>query len=631
MQRAHPILAALAFATLLPSCGGGVFGSLFNDLDVVAVETDYSAVEGGPVAAGVPWLVYYADEASSGAGGTDLNGDGDFVDEVVVVSNSENGDTFVTGAIAREFFLVRETIYLLVEESADALDWNTDGDQDDLVLVHWDVVEGLRYVDDVLEPTLGPAGVVANRDRLYYSSPIEPVGADTTNLRYLDREAPLVPFEVLGELDGGTLRPYVIGQDEDLVFLGVDETVEGADFNGDGDSDDTGVLALLDGLAEVASVRVVGLALDPANPVFGTRRTGSNDWSIAFLVNEAAQGETNFNDPALFDAAWNPGHCGTPDDDTDDDVLFQLDFQDWIAEVDEPLNTGLAGRDRAVVVLNHVATLSDEAGAGCDLNLDGDLDDVVARWASDSAPVTVNATPEELLAIAELPGGAQGLAVVNDAFVITVDEVADQRDHNDDGEVADVFIAWTDPDVLTEWVFQHLDPDGQGLYVSPDWFSPVNDLGRLPATFLESVQGQSLNSNCGLAPVDDDEVDVLPVWVRVATSGFMVVPGVGFAAPASGPGTVLAAGSAYFRVSEAGDGVDHNLDGDLDDTVLFRNSLVECNPDFVGTCADLPGPAIFVDVNETAGAGFYAFEIDEGVDYNSDGDTDDFVLRVFNL
>jgi hypothetical protein len=109
------------------------------------------------------------------------------------------------------------------------------------------------------------------------------------------------------------------------------------------------------------------------------------------LVNEAAQGNVNFNAPGLFSPAWAAPQCaGHADGDTNDDIVFTLRFAAWVANplTDPPRNTGLVGSQKIAIANGFVATITpednapDAAGEGtCDLNGDGDLNDRIARFA----------------------------------------------------------------------------------------------------------------------------------------------------------------------------------------------------------------------------------------------------------
>jgi hypothetical protein len=491
-------------------------------------------------------------------------------------------------------------------------------------------------VDDLRQT---PAGLLFQRStgRLYYSSTAEPTGADSTSLRYVTVDAPTMPVEVTAVPGHGEMRPAILGADAELLFLAIDETVEGEDRNFDGDDEDAAVLALLDGREELAAIVSTGLALNAESPVFGALKLKEDgEYRAGCLVSEAAQGGVSLDDAALFDPAWEPAQCaGAPDLDAEDDVLFTLDLAGLVAGTEEPLNTGIAGRDRVVVAGKYVATLSAEADAGCDLNVDGDQDDVVVRWVEATAPALPVVLSEDMLAVAPVPGDAFGLARLQGQFVAAIDEAADSRDHDGDGELTRVLLSWRDP-AMPPWNFLHCDIDTDEdieLYVGVEWLASLPQEERLPISFTEEAQGTSLNSACAVEPHDDDVDDVLPAWVRFPFDeddpSEMFVSGLGLALPPGAGGVVLREIRAYFRVSELEDAMDHDKDGDLDDIVLMRSSILTCDPKFIGVVEDVAGPAITTGGEEWGV--FWTLESLAGEDFNEDGDAEDRVLRYFRL
>ncbi len=621
-----PLLAPF-LALLFAGCSGGGF-SEEDELAIDAFSTKHATLAGAPFDVGGPWLAYLADEATSG-NGKDLNGDGVSDDLVAFAVDLRDRTTHAIGVAAFDLEVVQERVYLAVDESADGTDWDLDGLADDLVLLVWSTSKGVDFVDQLrLDPT-GPTFRQVG-PLLYYATADEPAGGDETTLRYVDPDAPTSPQMVANVAGAGALRPTLLGAREELLFLRLDETVEGMDLNGDTDPDDRAVLALFDGTDPTASLKSTGLALDPDQPVFGVRRRNpqqetGGDWRVGFLVSEADQGATSLNDPMLFDPDATPAQCAADVDD-DDDVLHHLDFVSWFDGAAQPINTGIAGRDRVVVVTGFLATLSSEQDASCDLNADGDLDDIVVRWVSKDVPVLPVVDPAALPAVAAVPGGSAGLARLSERFVIAADEDADSQDFDKDGAFSSVLLGWLDPMVDDRFVFRHRDPDGFTTYVGVEWMAAEPRDGRLAASFQESIVSSSLNSACGFAPSDDDQNDALPVWPRFSSEvDELIVPGVGLALDPGRAGIVPFGNFAFFRVSEMQDGVDHNGDGDLGDVVLAASPLFTCDPVIIGTAADVDGPAI--ETGGPTGAAFLADESMAREDFNGDGDKADLVVR----
>lgn len=647
-------LAAVLF--LGAGCGGG------GGTDAFKVRTGtYAASTATPMVVGLNWLVYFADEAAAGPGGTDLNGDGDAIDGVAVAVKINRSRETLLGVAAASAAAVNGEIYLAVVEAVDGRDWNGMNGLGDLVLLHWSERTQVVTFVDTLDPNIVNLAHVDVDRRLYYSAAATPAGDETT-LRYLDSGQPTTPVVVENELGGGPLSPVLQGEDDGLIFLLIDETVEGGDRNGDGDATDRFVLALLDGTDPASRVKSVGLAQRNASSPFDAYPIQAG-WQVGFLVNEAAQGNTNLNDQALFANPLLPASCaGTPDLDTADDVLHFLDYDGFLAGTSGPENTGLAGRDRVVVVEDHVATLSAEADANCDLNEDMDLLDVVPRWVGTALPIAPPVDPNELHAVAQtIPGGSLGIARLGRRYVIVVDEAADSR--NLDGKVQDhQLVGWLDPadGPTASWTFAHQAPgrpaigtgifedtDGDGVpdpgsgmsepYAGTNWMQPEDVFGRLGVTFLEEVPGTnprvaSINNNyrCGILIKDTDLIDAVPVWADFESGPVLDWDGVGYALSNANPGVVVAGGFAYFNVGEAEDNFDYTGDGALDDVLLFRNPLTACNPIDMSVSSSLPGPAIVTDDN-ARGAAFFVSEAMEGMDLNGDGDTNDLIVRYFSL
>ena len=586
-----------------------------------AVEPDAQLVVAGD------FLVYFASEAAQGKNGTDLNGDGDKVDQVAVFEDMRTTITTVIGAAAERAVILGEEVFLEVEEAADGKDWDKDGTADDLVLLHWKKGRGKAWVDTLRPALTGSALRVAGGKRVYYGSTETPTAPGETSLRYVSKNKPRNPSRVFDGSGAGLLHPIVVGVRERLVFLALDETVEGQDLNGDGPADDPFVLGLLDGTDAGAEVLNTGLAADPALFAYDARRNqADDDWLVAFLVSEAGEG-ANLNAPGLFDPAWEPAQCvATPDVDTGDQVLHYLRFDNWAGGA-AVHNTGLAGSGSVVALNGDVGVVSTELDANCDLNADGDTDDTVVRWTPAMEPILPETEPSAIPAIAVLPGGAGGLTSLGGAFVVAVDEAADGSDRDGNGE-AFVLLAWLDPDRVIGWEFEHRDPFGNSLSVALSWLAAAEDGGLLALGFDEDLQGESLNTACGVQFHDDDLVDTLPGWVQFnAVERRLVVAAPGIAAVPERLGTVIQFGTAFFRASEEADGLDHNGDGELDDVVLMRNSLLDCDPTFLSSVPDFAGPCV-ASSGPTGGA-FIGDEKADGQDYNGDGDAKDFVVRYF--
>ncbi|MEM7308496.1 MAG: hypothetical protein AAF682_17575 [Planctomycetota bacterium] len=642
-----PALFAAAFAV---SCSGSGSDDDNNSF-LVRVADHATDATANQVVSG-NWMVYFADEAASGS--TDLNLDGDAADDVAVAINMKNTKDNVLRA-AIDAAIVGAQVYLVVDEAEDGIDWDGDLALDDLVLLHWSLAADVVTFVDLLDPNsgLGTPLLALDNQRVYYAASVVPSGDETT-LRYVDEADPLVPVVVENTLGGGPLAPLLLGQEEGLIFLVLDETSGPGplfpgpptpDYNLDGDNTDSACLALLDGTQDDSVVVQVPLAMSDAGaPVAACRNTTQSEWLVAFLVNEAAQGATNLNDAALFVNALVPDSCsGTPDLDTDDDVLHYLRYEELVMGT-PAVNTGLAGQDRVLVVPDYAATLSAELDATCDFNEDGDSDDIVVRWV-EAIDATVDDVmpprdPSQLFAAYDVPGGSFGVSALLERLVMVVDEAADSSDINGDGDSDDTLVGYLDPiDGFTaDWDFEH--PTGNpgiglgptaGNYAGVNWMAAEQSEGRLGMALMEETFGISVNVDlfCDFEEKDTDAIDSLPIWADFESGPILDFDGQGYALLESDPGIVQARGFVFFRVSESADAFDYNNDGDTNDVILMRNPQAQCSTVAMATASSLGGDNPVIVTDGAQGAVFISSEFQAGEDFNGDGDVNDLVPRYF--
>ena len=640
----HPRALSLSLV-LLAACGG----SGLDDNDVTVRETSHPSSATRLPRTSFDWFVYFAEEALDGPSGTDLNGDGDVADTVAFAVRTGSTREEPTGVAARDAVVVRSDVWLVVDEAEDGVDWDLSGTADDLVLLHFEASDGsVAFLETLDEDSL----VVEADDRVYYASASPPGGGDETNLRYVERGDPRVPVVIENEETAGPLTLTIFAERDELLLLALDETENGLDLNGDGDMADETVLGLLEAEDRGAVVTNIGLAVEDEDVPFDAGRFG-DEWLLGILVSEADEGR-NLNDPAAFPFPLAPDSCVAADADQADQVLHFLRFPDF-REEENSGNTGIAGRDRVIVVRDHVATLSDEADAGgCDLNEDGDTSDAIVRWArAEGMGGLVRDEPERdpsrLVAVdTTVPGDAFGLAGLGSRLVALIDEGADGRDY--DGRAGDaVLVAWIDPDDTADpedrvWQVAHQSSnrshgtaifasDGASEpYASASWMASRVREGRLGIAFEESVPGAnplvgSLNNNSGDCTVivkDTDVTDALPVWLDFEDGPTLDFDGLGFATVPDNAGLVVAQGFAHFRVSELDDNRDWNGDGVLDDVVLVRNPVLSCDPQILGVTTNAPGPAILTLLFSNSAA-----FLSTGVDFDGDGMATELVVRHF--
>ena len=600
--------------------------------------TKQAAGAAGPLVVDGRWLAFGADEATSGAAGADLNGDGDMTDAVATVVDMKTHKETLLGVAVRDFVVLGDEIYLVVDEAEDGFDWTGEGGLGQGALLHWSEAAGA--VTLVMSLHAGaPLSALVVGEHLYVEAAGSGSGAFgalglSTTLHLLTADAPTAPQPV-PSVDGTFGLPRLLAQRQGLVLLALEEEREGTDLNGDSDTTDT-VLALLDGTDPAAAIRSTGLAIAAQEPIFEALQQGPSGWLVAFLVPEADQGGANLNDPALFPPDWQPAQClGYEDADASDQILFAIDFFAWFADPlsHPPVNTGIAGRER-VFALAHtslvVGTISAEAEAGgCPLNGDGDADDRVARWAQVHPTLAVLGDPERLLALADVPSDSSGIAIADGRLATVVSEQADGRDHDGAPGSDRDLLAWIDPDqgLAASWVFNHDDPtytaSSEFDYVEVNWLSEALGRDYALATIDEAFWGYPANH----FDQDADQDDVFPVVIRFEPEGEvdMVFAGYPVATLPTNPGLTVRNDYVLFRVSEAAENVNFSKDPDYGDAVLLKYHLDQGNLRYVSLLNKLPGDAAVTD--GVSHAAFLADEAHGIVDYNQDGDKDDLVVR----
>jgi hypothetical protein len=638
-----------------------------DDSSFVVRAGAHPAVSGTGIVVAGDWVVYFANEALDGPTGANLNLDPDRIDAVAFAVNSATGSETNLEVAGTGAAIVGDEVYLVVSEGADGRDWDLDGFNDDRVLLHWSraTLTGPTFVD-LLDSEGAPVAVPLEPEgRLFYAAAGAPLGAaDETFLRVLDEGQPTVPQAVPAPAGGfprGSPAPVVrpLRAESGLLLCTLDETEDGGDYNGDMDPDDEHVLVLLDVLFDStlppSALVSTELAMADEDEPIAVRMLGSHAWRVAFLVDELEQGGTNLNDAALFAPdALVPQNCaGVSDMDALDRVLHWVDYRPLALppQPSSPVNTGLAGHDRVLLLDDFVATISAEDEVDCNLNqgtvvTDTDLDDDVLRWVRTMPGAIPEKDADLLHALATLTaGGSFGVAVLDDRFVAVIDEAADSR--NLDMKAGNhELVAWLDPDASNPtWDLTHQHPTnrafGTGIFDSNDVSEPFAGTSwmageavgeRLALVFLEEVPGTnpnvgSINTNldCDFVPKDTDKVDGLPVWTDFESGPTLDFDGMGYAVDKMNAGIVIASGFAFFRVSEGDDNRDYD-DDPADNVVLFRNPLTTCNPVFMGTASIVPGPVIHTDRGTSA-----AF-LSTGIDFNGDGDAhDEPVVRYFRF
>jgi hypothetical protein len=665
--------AVVATAGLVSGCnesGGG--GIIFVTRDT---QTAFGAT--GKVFVAERWILFQADEFTTGPAGTDLNSDGDVIDSVARLVEMATQVETNLGVAADAFAILGSAssaqLYVVVDEAKDGKDWSGDAALDDLVLLHAAASDAsamgfaaLTHVCD-LEPTNAHA-LIAAGDRVWFvEQPAvgEELVAGESALAWVDLAAPMTVNRAAHAIvDPGTgtdlvealQDPKLVGLDGGLLFFTMDETVEeatigggaGVNLNGgftdpqlldDVDATDPFVLGVLEAGAASPVARGFGYAVASADVPVRALDLGSNERLIAFLVSETDQGGDNFNDSVNspdLPGGWLPPQCTAEDADILDQVLHYALYLAFVADPDanRPVNTGLAGQDRVLALAatggNFVATLVPEADAGCDLNDDGDSTDLVFRWAPVGGGTGYFTSAAGLLAVEPVGGGVFGATDFDQRFLAVISEADNDADYNGQtsgaGFQTQDLVAWLDPSAPSPaWVFDHNPSSGGVQAAGSDWFAEREQRDYLLSTFQESVIDQSLNTGG-----DDDKTDSLATFARFQSALDLDFPGPTVATMPANAGIVIANNFGFFRVDEADDDRDWNGDGDQTDSLLFRtNPQTMQNTNALSILNDLPRPA--VESGGTIGAAFVSNEAMAGVDFNLDGDMADLVLRWFRI
>jgi len=622
-------LLGLAFA----GCSSGS-----NSSDSFVLHNTTVAVAGTtPIAISAHNLAFLASEATTGATGTDFNGDGDFIDSIAVAVAMGSHVEHRLDVAALDMAWIGNELYLAVDEALDANDWNNDLAQDDVVLLHWSAsANALAYVDDLASASLPQ--FVAVGTNLFYTAAVTTAGANLSNLRVISSNVPLSSTGITTQDGTAELTVELLALDDGMLFLGLNEVDNGRDLNTDGDATDTHVLALLDATFTTGVIRNTNLALGSANGPFRAKKLSSHDWSIGFLVSEAAQDATNLNNPALFAAAWQATQCaGFEDADASDNVLHFIMFAGWNANpvTAPPRNTGLAGRltlGKIAIAGGFIATICAESDEGtCDLLTDLDTTDNVVRWtqivASPQAILPLNDS-DDLHALFDCPGGTHGLSELSERFVIEVNEAADSLDLDGDSFTSKNLLGWLAPSTTPHaWDFT---PTTAAPYAGATWMREKRDRTRLNVAFKESVNGVNINvHNPAVAGEDLDTADSVPTFAFFSGST-LSYPGVAIAVQPANTGSVIGRDIVFYRVDEAADSRDWNGDGDETDMILFRTSLSAGTSVAMAVLNTLPRLAVDLDeVGNPTGAALLADEAIAGVDFNGDGTMTGYVVRYF--
>jgi hypothetical protein len=561
LPRSRPSILCV-FALFLCAChgsdsSGGPLGA--GPLANLGFDVDHLASDGRLLVVGV---------SEPGNGGTlDQNGDGDTLDEVAFAFDLETGTEQNLGITLspRASVPLRVVgdlaVFVESEEERGNTDLNGDGDALDDVLAIYDHEAGAR-----VGPRLALASIPPQCNgfqAVFFVSEQDEGNSDLNG----DGDALDVVLRVFDRSDGSTYGPDVAVETL-IASLGfftaftTDEAQLGGDLNGDGDAVDGGVLQTITTLGPGhANSGLVASAVAPIGN--GPRLDISTDWIV--LVDERAQGldldgdgdlddlvahfltfttsadigiaciarapVPTFGMAALF-AREGPGLDRNRDGDFDDVTLVvagprsRSDVDTRLAV--DPVRSGVAWS------AGQLAIDVSEAAQGRDLDGDGDTFDLVVHLFD-------GATGE----IRNLALDSQGLVGAPAHVLFARSELDSGNDWNRDGDLEDEVLSVTDPRT------------GRTRNSGVAGIVLDTSAGRLLLGVSELVDGRDWNRDGDR----DDFVYVLHDLVRSRSASL----GVTGAFP--GSGELLAEGRTVVLVDEASEGADLNGDGDLTDSV----------------------------------------------------------------
>jgi hypothetical protein len=516
-----------------------------------------------------------------------------------------------------------ELLVLGVSEAGQGADRNGDGDLLDEVAFALDLETGSgRNLGIALSASSADPLVVSGRVAAVIVAESSQGGRDLNGDGDASDEVLVAHVQGAGTVHTGLavapVRPLVAG----TVMFAVSEAAQGgADLTGDGDALDT-----------VPRILVPRIASSRPDPVRGpalamTALVDSESGLLTFTADEAELGRDLNGDG----------------DAQDRDVLQIYDFQsDTTASTALSASHALPRRHALLIVApDEWLVLVDERGSGCDLDGDGDADDLVSHTLDPAAGTSIN------LATACVPRAPLS-QTVNGSFCYFARE-SPGRDRNGDGDFEDVTpvvygwgrqvehplaldptasgAIWSRSAIVLDVseAAQGLDLDGDGdtsgLVVHVIDGRGLHNLG-LDSRGLTGAPGRALiprseEESRADWNGDGDRLDVVTfAWDSEmrATSNTAVA------------GTVLGASSErlLLAVSEAGDGRDWNADGDLDDLAYVHHDFARGVNSWVGVVGRLPGTGRMLGLRSVV----LADEAAQGADLNRDGDRLDSVPFV---
>ncbi len=175
--------------------------------------------------------------------GMDLNGDNDTLDNVLQIRSLANGTVWnsgVAGNTVSPHILGDNVLSSISESDQDGTDLNGDGDATDLILHRFDVLGQTRISIGLASATTGGAW---SSDRLYAFSVVEAdqggtdLNGDGDILDQVIHVVQAEPLEIWNTAAIGSIFPFTI--EENVLIFTSNESNNGQDLNGDGDTSDS--------------------------------------------------------------------------------------------------------------------------------------------------------------------------------------------------------------------------------------------------------------------------------------------------------------------------------------------------------------------------------------------------------
>ena len=425
-------------------------------------------------------VAFASSEASQG--NTDLNGDGDTTDDVYFLHNPKSMTTFNLGLAscgdAGPALNSRFAVMEVDEANQGNRDLNRDGDTSDCVLFAHNIRGNVTR-------NLRLAGIVG--------------GASTID----------GPRELEGR----------------LAALIVDEAAQGGmDLNLDGDASDH-VVHVLDARARTLT------NLELAGNGTQVQDFSSSDRLVAFSVSESAQGNTNLNG----------------DHELDDEIFHVYDAQLGVTTNTMVETEGIKGGAR--IVGRHVFFSAFEDVS--DLNMDGDINDPRVLQVFDAATTTTTNLEIAIEGIVSMPAAIVTGPNGGRYIAVLLDEGDQEADANADGDQLDSVLYVVDRQTLT------VTNVGLATAGSGDTPNAVQVFGN-----IVSFDGSEADQGSNDANLDGDSTDHV-LGLYNARTGTLVNTGLAVS------GSVLIEGGLGAVVPESDQGnMDLNGDRDTDDEVV---------------------------------------------------------------